>query len=178
MIGVDGSAKMLALARAKLPGVDFRPGDLHALPIADHEVDLVTISLALTHVPDLAPVLDEFARVLRPGGHLVIADSRMDYPMVLAMPDGSYGYMPHHSWRTSEYLTAALPLGFDVRHCEELRRRQLGIACPEGARWIRSFQRGLRQAAISKARMPQPDRCLPFSQRSARYAARSFRCPC
>jgi SAM-dependent methyltransferase len=66
-------------------------------------------------------VLAEFARVLRPGGHLVIADSRMDYPMVQAMPDGSYGYMPHHSRMTSEYLTAALPLGFEVRHCEELR---------------------------------------------------------
>jgi hypothetical protein len=59
--------------------------------------------------------------VLRPGGHLVIADSRMDYPMVQAMPDGSYGYMPHHSRMTSEYLIAALPLGFEVRHCEELR---------------------------------------------------------
>jgi ubiquinone/menaquinone biosynthesis C-methylase UbiE len=121
VIGVDGSAKMLAIARAKVPGADFCQGDLRALPVADQQVDLVTISLALTHVPELAPVLAEFARVLRPGGHLVIADSRMDYPLVLAMPDGSYGYLPHHSRMTSEYLTAALPLRFEVRHCEELR---------------------------------------------------------
>ena len=60
------------------------------------------------------------ARALRPGGHLVIVDSRMDYPLVVAMPDGSYGYLPHHSRMTSEYLTAALPLGFEVRHCEKL----------------------------------------------------------
>jgi hypothetical protein len=33
----------------------------------------------------------------------------------------SYGYMPHHSRMTSEYLTAALLLGFEVGHCEELR---------------------------------------------------------
>lgn len=132
VIGVDGSAQMLALARAKIPGVDFRLGDLRALPVADSCVDLVTISLALTHVPELAPVLAEFARVLRPGGHLVIADSRMDYPVVLALPDGSYGYIPHHPRMTSEYLTAALPLGFEVRHCEELRvpHRELVDAPP------------------------------------------------
>jgi SAM-dependent methyltransferase len=88
VIGVDGSANMLAVAKAKVPGADFCQGDLRALPVGNQEVDLVTISLALTHVPELAPVLAEFARVLRPGGHLVIADSRMDYPMVQAMPDG------------------------------------------------------------------------------------------
>ncbi|HET7015356.1 MAG TPA: class I SAM-dependent methyltransferase [Streptosporangiaceae bacterium] len=121
VIGVDGSAQMLAIAKAKVPGVDFRLADLRALPVQDCAVDLVTISLALTHVPELAPVMAEFARVLRPGGHLVIADSRMDYPLVHALPDGSYGYTPHYYRMTSEYLTAALPLGFEVRHCEELR---------------------------------------------------------
>ena len=121
VIGVDCSAQMLAKARAKVPGADFRLGDLRALPVADDAVDLVVISLALTHVPELAPVMEEFARVLRPGGHLVIADSRMEYLMVEALPDGSHGYFPHYKRPTSEYLTATLPLGFEVRHCEELR---------------------------------------------------------
>jgi ubiquinone/menaquinone biosynthesis C-methylase UbiE len=121
VIGVDGSAKMLALARAKVPGGDFRLGDLRALPVAENQVDLVVISLALSHVPELAPVLAEFARVLRRGGHLIIADSRMDYPVVLKLPDGGYGYLPHYVRKTSEYLTAALPLGFQVRSCEEYR---------------------------------------------------------
>jgi ubiquinone/menaquinone biosynthesis C-methylase UbiE len=134
VIGVDGSAQMLALARAKVPGGDFRPGDLHALPVADAEVDLVVIALALTHVPDMTPALAEFARVLRPGGHLVIADSRMDYPMVTQLADGSYGYMPHYPRHTSEYLTAALPLGFEVRSCQEYRspvRDQNDLPDPE-----------------------------------------------
>ncbi len=43
---------MLATAKAKVPGADFRLGDLHALPVADDCVDLVVISLALTHVPN------------------------------------------------------------------------------------------------------------------------------
>ena len=88
VIGVDVSAGMLAVAKAKVPGGDFRQGDLRGLPVPDRRVNLVVCSLALTHVPDLAPVFAEFARVLRPGGHLVISDSRMDYPIVEALPEG------------------------------------------------------------------------------------------
>ena len=49
--------------------------------------------------------------MLQPGGHLVISDSRMDYPVVEALPDGGHGYLSHHKHATSEYLTAALPAG-------------------------------------------------------------------
>jgi ubiquinone/menaquinone biosynthesis C-methylase UbiE len=121
VIGVDISAKMLAAARSKVPGGDFRLGDLHQLPVPDQHVDLVVCALALTHVPDLGPVFAEFARILRPGGHLVISDSRMDYRIVNPLPGGGFGYLPHYNRFTSEYLTAALPLGLQVRHCEELR---------------------------------------------------------
>lgn len=121
VIGVDISANMLAAARAKFPDADFRQGDLHHLPVPDQHIDLVVCALALSHVPDLAPVFAEFARILRPGGHLVISDSRMDYRIVDSLPDGGYGYLPHYVRMTSEYLTAALPLQLQVRYCEELR---------------------------------------------------------
>jgi ubiquinone/menaquinone biosynthesis C-methylase UbiE len=121
VIGVDICPQMLDVARAKVGGADFREGELHELPVADQSADLIVCALALTHVPDLGPVLAEFARVLRPGGHLVISDSRMKYRMVQALPGGGYGYLPHYSRFTSEYLVAALPLGFQVRRCEELR---------------------------------------------------------
>lgn len=69
----------------------------------------------------------EFVRVLRSGGNLVISDSRglikdIGLPVVKARPDGSPGYMPIRSRLTSEYLAAALPLGLQVRRCEEPRR--------------------------------------------------------
>jgi len=128
VLGVDASAGMLAAARTSVPSGDFRQGDLTRLPVPSQHVDLVVCSLALTHVPDLAPVFAEFARVLRPGGHLVISDSRMDYPLVVALPDGGHGYMPHHKHATSEYLTAALPAGLQVRHCEEMRFPRLDPA--------------------------------------------------
>lgn len=58
------------MARRTVPDGEFLLADLHRLPVADDAVDLVTCSLVLTHVPDLRPVTAEFARVLRPGGHL------------------------------------------------------------------------------------------------------------
>ena len=75
VIGVDQSEAMLDLAREKLPAADFRRGDLTALPLPDNSVGAVLCALALVHVPDISAALREFARVLRPGGRLVISDS-------------------------------------------------------------------------------------------------------
>lgn len=74
VVGVDATAAMLAVARKKLSTVDFRKGTLEALPLQDNSVDLVTCALSLSHVPDLRPVMAEFARVLRPGGQAVLSD--------------------------------------------------------------------------------------------------------
>jgi SAM-dependent methyltransferase len=124
VIGVDSSPAMLERARAKVPGGEFHMADLHDLPWPDGHVDLVVCALALMHVPQIEPVLAEFARVLRPGGSLVISDwrpliGRRGFPVVKERPDGTLGYMPTWSRRTSEYLAAALPLGLHVRRCEE-----------------------------------------------------------
>lgn len=67
VIGVDASPEMLDRARRRLPGADLRHGELERLPLPDAAVDTVVCGLALEHVPDLASVLAEFARVLRPG---------------------------------------------------------------------------------------------------------------
>jgi hypothetical protein len=62
--------------------------------------------------------------VLRPGGHLVISDSRgmlghLGPPVVKAVPSGGFGYLPHHTHLASDYLAAAFPLGLQVRGCHE-----------------------------------------------------------
>ncbi len=126
IIGVDSSPDMLALARERVPDGDFRTGDLHKLPVSDGEVDAVVCTLALTHVPSLGPVLAEFARVLRPGGDLVIADVhpelvlRGSVPKATA-PGGGPGLVPSYIHQVGDYLRAALPLGLQVRRCEEVR---------------------------------------------------------
>ena len=49
-------------------------GDAVALPLADASVDAVTISFGLRNLPDTVAGLREFARVLRPGGRLVVCE--------------------------------------------------------------------------------------------------------
>ncbi|MGW1622387.1 class I SAM-dependent methyltransferase [Streptomyces sp. NPDC002172] len=128
VIGVDASADMLAHARERLPDVTFLEADLHQLPLPDDAVDVVVCALALAHVPDLAAVLAEFARVLRPGGHLVISDPHLIVSYLRPTlprrpgPDGRPSLLTEHHRPLSTYLSAALPLGFQVRRCEEPRR--------------------------------------------------------
>jgi SAM-dependent methyltransferase len=127
VVGVDGSAEMLARARTRVPDGAFARGDLHRLPLADGAVDAVVCALALVHVPSLGPVLAEFARVLRPGGSLVISDVHHDLVLrgsvVHALgPDGEPGLGPTYRHSAGDYLRAALPAGLRVRACEEPRR--------------------------------------------------------
>jgi ArsR family transcriptional regulator len=78
VIGVDQSAAMLRAARkitAQLPNVELRRGDLAKVPIETQTCDAALISLVLTYV-DIpgAGVLGEAARILKPGGRLVVID--------------------------------------------------------------------------------------------------------
>jgi SAM-dependent methyltransferase len=127
VIGVDATPEMLAVARAKIPEAELHEGDLGDLPLAADSVDLAVCAIAVGHLPELAPALTELARVLRPGGHLVLTDSRgligdVGLPLARTRADGTFGYIPVWSRLASEYLAAALPLGFEVRRCEKLRR--------------------------------------------------------
>jgi SAM-dependent methyltransferase len=125
VIGVDASPEMLARARERMPDGDFREAGLDRLPLPDDAVDTVVCGLALSHVPDLRPVMAEFARVLRPGGHLVVSDAHLLLSYLrpaLARrpgPDGRPALLTEYHRPLSEYLAAALPLGFQVRYCVE-----------------------------------------------------------
>ncbi len=77
--GVDASRAMLALARARLsrPGLTHcavRLGDMYRLPMQDASFDHVVMQMVLHYAEDPAAALAEAARVLRPGGSLVIVD--------------------------------------------------------------------------------------------------------
>lgn len=126
VIGVDATEAMLDVARAKVPGADFRGGTLDALPVDDGSIDVLTCTLALTHVERLAPVIAEFARVLRPGGTAILSDMHPFMVMtslVAAFPteDGGLGvpFVLNRVHQVSEYVQAALASGFRIVACVE-----------------------------------------------------------
>ena len=125
VIGVDSSLEMLAVARAKVPGGEFREGDLHQLPVPDQHVDLVVCALALAHVPELGPVLAEFVCVLQPGGHLVISDSRNEWPIVKPCLTVISPQLPDQQARPRIKASSARTC---VMTCTSPRRAQNGYA--------------------------------------------------
>ena len=127
VVGVDSSPDMLAVARGNLPDTDFRLGDLHALPVDDASTDLVVSGLALAHVPDLGPVFAELARVLRPGGSVVVSDAHPELvfrgSVVTAPgPNGEPGLAATYRHPVGDFVRAALAAGLQVRRCEEPTR--------------------------------------------------------
>lgn len=78
LVGVDYSVEMLAKAQKNCEGagipVDLRLGAIEHLPVADGLADLAVLSLALHHLPDPERGVRDAARILVPGGRLLIAD--------------------------------------------------------------------------------------------------------
>lgn len=71
--GVDATPEMLAAARAKGVYGELATGDMLRTPLAAGAYDLVTEVLADEHLPALAPLYAEAARLAAPGGQFVIA---------------------------------------------------------------------------------------------------------
>ena len=83
VIGVDMTPAMLERARTNaakigISHVEFREGRLEALPVDSGSIDAVTSNCVINLVPDKRAVFAEIARVLRPGGRVVISDILLD----------------------------------------------------------------------------------------------------
>jgi demethylmenaquinone methyltransferase/2-methoxy-6-polyprenyl-1,4-benzoquinol methylase len=97
VVGLDFSTRMLELARRRVPGVEFKLGDVMAMPFADGTVDAVTIAFGLRNLVDREGGLREMRRVLKPGGRLVI----LEFPT----PPRGLAALPYRV-----YLTRVMPL--------------------------------------------------------------------
>ena len=76
--GIDRSSEMLRLARVKLEAAgipsSLRQGDMYALPLEDCSADTIIIHQVLHYAHSPAAAIDEAARVLAPGGRLLVVD--------------------------------------------------------------------------------------------------------
>jgi SAM-dependent methyltransferase len=124
VVGVDSSPAMLARARDKLPQCEFRDGDLEALPLDADAVDIVVCALALVHLPALDRAAAELARVVRPGGRVIVSDVH-PFPVLLGWQaqfrtaDAGSGFMRLHPHLLSDYCRAFGAAGLRVRACFE-----------------------------------------------------------
>jgi demethylmenaquinone methyltransferase / 2-methoxy-6-polyprenyl-1,4-benzoquinol methylase len=74
VVGLDFSERMLELARAKAPNIEFVQGNALELAYPDASFDAVTVGFGARNFSDLDRGLRELARVTRPGGRVVILE--------------------------------------------------------------------------------------------------------
>ncbi|MYA43594.1 MAG: arsenite methyltransferase [Gemmatimonadetes bacterium] len=104
VVGVDMTPEMLEKARANalsggFANVEFRLGEIEALPVADASVDAIISNCVLNLSADRPRVLAEAMRVLRPSGRVMISDLVSDRPM------------PDFVANSQESLVGCLPVG-------------------------------------------------------------------
>jgi demethylmenaquinone methyltransferase/2-methoxy-6-polyprenyl-1,4-benzoquinol methylase len=159
VIGIDFTYAMLPLAHAKArrqgQAMTWLCGDAMRLPLADACADVVCIAFGIRNVADPAAAIGEFARVLRPGGRLVILEFSLPRNRLLRglygfyfrhiLPrsaawisgdrTGAYRYLPQSvsTFLSSEQMLSLLQArGFDNTRCRSL---SLGVcACYVGTR--------------------------------------------
>ena len=134
VIGVDMTAAMVDRARtnaAKLGygNVEFRLGELEALPVADASVDVVISNCVLNLVPDKEAAFAEIFRVLKPGAHFCISDIVASAPL----PEAIRGAAELHvgciagAMERDAYMSLIRSIGFQQVHVAESR----GIDLPD-----------------------------------------------
>ena len=123
--GLDITPRMVELARAKAklarheglwPVPTFVIGDMTALPFPSASVDVVTTGYGLRNVPVLEEAVDEIARVLRPGGHLLSLDFnrpswrpvREAYLWYLTAVGSALGWVLHGDPDTYRYIPESI----------------------------------------------------------------------
>lgn len=120
VIGVDFTPEMIEKAKANAAklgyqNVEFRKGDIEALPLTSNVVDVVVSNCVLNLVPDKRKAFNEVLRVLKPGGHFCISDVvlRGAIPARLKESAEMYAGCVAGALPESEYLGIIHDLGFE-----------------------------------------------------------------
>jgi arsenite methyltransferase len=160
VIGVDMTPEMLERARKNaarggFENVEFREGRLESLPVESGSVDAITSNCVINLVPDKGLVFREAARVLKPGGRMVISDIVLDGRLPEAIEKDVYAYVGCVSgaMQREEYFGLLRAAGFEVEVLRDIDYlRSMEEAAPEEARAILERNEVPREAVIGRVR--------------------------
>jgi len=154
--GTDAVEAMLVKARAKCPGVEFTVAELSAQPFKDASFDAIVCGLAYSHLADLKPASNELARVLRPGGRMIVSAPHPYVTGVLGWraplfdAEGNGHEMPEYYNTHQQYIEAFVGAGLIVKQCIEPR------LSPEQAKWNPAGLPTAEDDALEQALTGQP----------------------
>jgi SAM-dependent methyltransferase len=149
VIGVDQSERMVELQRSK--GIDARVGDVHDLPFAEGEFDVVVAAWMLYHVSDLDRGLAEIARVLKPGGRLVAVTNGVDHL--------------HELWELAHQASSVANFSFNSENAEELLQHHFAAVERRDARgWTTMDDDTIRGFAASWTDLGALVKAGPFDE--------------
>lgn len=131
--GIDLTPEMLERARVNVPEASFSVADLRALPFEDATFELAVCGLALAHLPSLGAGVAELARVLAPGGRLIVSvlhpfQALLGWNAPFSGADGSRGFVREHPHLHADYLSAFTAAGLRASACIEptITEQELG----------------------------------------------------
>ena len=125
VLGIDSSPEMLALAAAKVPTARFQLADLERVPFLDDSFDAAVCGLVLSHARDIKPAVAELARVLRPGGTLVVSNPHpfatglLGWRATVTDDAGRLVVIPEYPHTHGEYIAAFTQAGLQIAACYE-----------------------------------------------------------
>lgn len=108
--GIDPAASLVGQARRLHPEGDYRVAGAEQLPFEDESFDLVLAYLSLIDIPDVKAAIGEMTRVLRPGGHLLIANLNSFFSASnptgwRSEPDGTRSFaLDHYMGERSDWI--------------------------------------------------------------------------
>ena len=126
VVGLDFSEGMLRVARETLSGIDFHLADLtRPLPFPEASFNKVNCAQALKHLPDIGPVLKEFARLIASDGSIVFSVTHPN----MSWEDYELSFVPSfvlsaesdiHHYRLSDYFEAIAAAGLKTAELREI----------------------------------------------------------
>lgn len=119
VIGIDFTPIMIDKARINaeklgVNNVEFREGDIDAMPVSDNIADVIVSNCVLNLVPNKKKVIEEIHRTLKPGGHFSISDIVLEgtLPDALCEDAEMYAGCVAGAIQKSEYLQLIKDNGF------------------------------------------------------------------